>query len=149
MWVVCKLVWVSETCQLFLVPSWNSNTPLYPSKCCELGSVPRLLHLPLSCTWTHFWILQGVGSASKLVLALAMASLIMCSYYKIECSVCVLVRTLILQSSNFDWSFKGLGKLVLRLGSLENDIKVGNVINMWDLLVLSIFMQSYKVYAYG
>ncbi len=37
-WVVCKL-WVSEACQLFLVPSWSSNTPLYPSKCCELGSV--------------------------------------------------------------------------------------------------------------
>jgi hypothetical protein len=39
-WVVCRPVWVSEACQLFLVPSWSSNTPLYPSKCCELGSVP-------------------------------------------------------------------------------------------------------------
>jgi hypothetical protein len=38
-WVVCKPVWVSEACQLFLVPSRSSNTPLYPSKCCELGSV--------------------------------------------------------------------------------------------------------------
>jgi hypothetical protein len=38
---------------------------------------------------------------------------------------------------------------VLGWGSLENDIKVGNDINMWDLLVLLIFMQSYKVYAYG
>jgi hypothetical protein len=63
-WVVCRLVWVSEACQLFLVPSRSSNTPLYPSKCCELGSVPRLLLLPLFCTWIHFWILQGVGSAS-------------------------------------------------------------------------------------
>jgi hypothetical protein len=44
-WVVCRPVWVSETCQLFLVPSRSSNTPLYPSKCYELGSVPRL---PLS-----------------------------------------------------------------------------------------------------
>jgi hypothetical protein len=33
---------VSEACQLFLVPSRSSNTPLYPSKCCELGSVPQL-----------------------------------------------------------------------------------------------------------
>jgi hypothetical protein len=41
-WVVCKPVWVSKVCQLFLVPSRSSNTPLYPSKCCELGSVPRL-----------------------------------------------------------------------------------------------------------
>jgi hypothetical protein len=42
-WVVCKPVWVSEACQLFLVPSRSYNTPLYPSKCCELGSVLRLL----------------------------------------------------------------------------------------------------------
>ncbi len=27
---------MSEACQLFLVPSRSSNTPLYPSKCCEL-----------------------------------------------------------------------------------------------------------------
>jgi len=38
--VVCKPVWVSEACQLFLVPSRNSNTPLYPSKCCELRNMP-------------------------------------------------------------------------------------------------------------
>jgi hypothetical protein len=63
-WVVCRHVWVSEACQLFLVPSQSSNTPLYPSKCCELGSVPRLLPLLLFCTWTHFWVLQGVGRAS-------------------------------------------------------------------------------------
>jgi len=49
-WVVCKPVWVSEACQLFLVPSRSSNTPLYPSKCCELRSMPRLLFLPLFCT---------------------------------------------------------------------------------------------------
>jgi hypothetical protein len=29
-WVVCRLVWVSEACQLFLVPSRSSNMPLYP-----------------------------------------------------------------------------------------------------------------------
>jgi len=65
-WVVCRPVWVSETCQLFLVPSWSSNTPLYSSKCCELGSVPRLFPLPLFSTWIHIWVLQGVGSASSL-----------------------------------------------------------------------------------
>jgi hypothetical protein len=63
-WVVCRPVWVSEVCQLFLVPSQSSNTPFYPSKCCELRSVPRLLPLPSSCTWIHFWVLQGVGNAS-------------------------------------------------------------------------------------
>jgi hypothetical protein len=67
-WVVCKPMWVSEACQLFLVPSRSSNMPLYPSKCCELGSVPRLLLLPLSFTWTHIWILQGVGNASNTII---------------------------------------------------------------------------------
>jgi hypothetical protein len=63
-WIVCRPVWVSEACRLFLVPSQNSNTPLYPSKCCELGSVPRLVPPPLSFTLTHIWVLQGVGGAS-------------------------------------------------------------------------------------
>jgi len=56
-WVVCKPVWVSEACQHSLVPSRSSNTPFYPSKCYELGNVPQLLPLLLSCTWTHFWVL--------------------------------------------------------------------------------------------
>jgi hypothetical protein len=63
-WVVCRPVWVSKACQLFLVPSRSSNTPFYLSKCCELGSVPRLLPLSLSFTWTHIWVLPGVESAS-------------------------------------------------------------------------------------
>jgi hypothetical protein len=56
-WVVCRLVWVSEACQFFLVPSRSSNTSLYPSKCCELGSVLRLLLLPLLSTGAHIWAL--------------------------------------------------------------------------------------------
>jgi len=56
-WVVCKPVWVSEACQLFLVPSRSSNTPLYPSKCYELGSVLRLLLFLLLSTWVHIWVL--------------------------------------------------------------------------------------------
>jgi hypothetical protein len=43
MWVVCRPVWVTKACQLFLVPSRSSNSPLCPSKGCELGSVLRLL----------------------------------------------------------------------------------------------------------
>jgi hypothetical protein len=39
-WVLCRHVWMSEVCQLFLVPSWSSNMPFYPSKCCELGACP-------------------------------------------------------------------------------------------------------------
>jgi len=56
-WVVCRPVWVSETCQLFIVPSRSSNTPLYPSKCCELGSVLQLFLLPLLSIWAHIWVL--------------------------------------------------------------------------------------------
>jgi len=52
-WVVCRPVWVNEACQLFLVPSRSSNTPLYPPKCCELGSVLRLLLIPLLSNWAH------------------------------------------------------------------------------------------------
>ncbi len=44
-WVMCRPMWVNEACQLFLVPSRSSNTPLYPPKCYELGSVLRLLLL--------------------------------------------------------------------------------------------------------
>jgi hypothetical protein len=63
-WVVCRPMWVSEAFQLFLIASRSSNTPFYPSKCCELRSVPRLLPLMLSSTWIHIWVLLGVGSAS-------------------------------------------------------------------------------------
>jgi hypothetical protein len=46
-WVVCRPMWVTKACQLFLVPSRSSNPPLYPSKGCELGSVLQLLFIPL------------------------------------------------------------------------------------------------------
>jgi hypothetical protein len=67
-WVLCRHVWVSEACQHFLVPSRSSNTPLHPSNCCELKSVPQLLPLPLFSTWTHIWVLWRVRSASSWVL---------------------------------------------------------------------------------
>jgi hypothetical protein len=63
-WVLCRPVGVSGAYQLFLVPSRNSSTPFYPSKCSELRSVPRLFLLPLFFIWTHIWVFQGVGSAS-------------------------------------------------------------------------------------
>jgi hypothetical protein len=43
--------------------------PLYPSKCCELGSVCRLFPLPLSFTWIHIGVLQGVGNATFFILS--------------------------------------------------------------------------------
>jgi len=66
-WVVCRPVWVTKACQLFIVPSRSSNPPLYPSKGCELGSVLRLLLIPLLSIWAHIWVLWGIGSASLLV----------------------------------------------------------------------------------
>ncbi len=67
-WVLCRPMWVSEACQLFLVPSQSSSTPLYPLKWCELRSMPQLFLLSLFSSWTHIWVLQGVGSASRNVL---------------------------------------------------------------------------------
>ncbi len=67
-WVLCRPVWMSEACQLFLVPSRSSSTPLYPSKCYELGSVPQFFCFPLFSTWTHIWVFQGVGSASHILI---------------------------------------------------------------------------------
>jgi hypothetical protein len=29
--VLCRPVWVIEACQFFLIPSWSSSTPFYPS----------------------------------------------------------------------------------------------------------------------
>jgi hypothetical protein len=66
-WVLWRLMWVSEACQLFLVPSRSSNTSLYPTKCCELRSMPWLFLFPLFSTWIHIWVPQGIGSASTLV----------------------------------------------------------------------------------
>jgi hypothetical protein len=67
-WVLCRLVWVSEACQFFLVPSRSFNTPFYPSKCYEPRSMPRFLLLSLFYTWIHIWVPQGVGSASMYVI---------------------------------------------------------------------------------
>jgi hypothetical protein len=41
--VLCRFVWISEACQFFLVPSWSSNMPFYPFKCCGLGNGPNSL----------------------------------------------------------------------------------------------------------
>jgi hypothetical protein len=49
--VLCMPVWVSETCQLFLIPSQSSNTPLYPSKVLWAKERARLLALPLFFVW--------------------------------------------------------------------------------------------------
>jgi hypothetical protein len=83
-WVLCRPVWVSEACQLFLVPSQSSNTPLYPSKCCELGNVPWLFFLSLFFAWTHIWVFHGVGSASKWMNFMTLTSVTQCFLAKTQ-----------------------------------------------------------------
>ncbi len=51
--VLCKFLGVVEAYGFLLVPSQSSNTPFYPSKCCEPKSVPQLLTLLLFSIWTH------------------------------------------------------------------------------------------------
>jgi hypothetical protein len=60
--VLCMFVWVVEACHFFLVPSSNSNMPLYPSKVLWVKECAPTL--PLFSVWTHIWVPQGVGSAS-------------------------------------------------------------------------------------
>ncbi len=50
-WIVCL--------SFFLVPSRSSSTPLYPSKCLELGNMPRLFALQLFTLYIHIWVYQG------------------------------------------------------------------------------------------
>ncbi len=60
---LCRSKWMTKWLSFFLVPSQSSSMPLYPPKCCELASVPRLLALPLFSFQTHIWSLsrsQGV-----------------------------------------------------------------------------------------
>jgi hypothetical protein len=60
-------VWVSEVCQFFLVPCRSSNTPLYPSKCYELGSVPRFFRLPIPLSPWRSWVCVKNQATSWLV----------------------------------------------------------------------------------
>jgi hypothetical protein len=49
--VLCRSVWVNEACHFFLIPSWSSSTPLYPSivlRARERASTPCL---PLFSIW--------------------------------------------------------------------------------------------------
>jgi len=66
-WVVCRPVWVSQVCQLFLVPSRSSNMPLYPSRCCGLRSMLRLFFLSLfSYLGSHLSPFEELGVRHKI-----------------------------------------------------------------------------------
>jgi len=49
--VLCRPVWISEACQIFLVPSWSSNMPLYPSKVLRAREHAQFFALPLFFIW--------------------------------------------------------------------------------------------------
>jgi hypothetical protein len=49
--VLCRLVWINEACQFFLVPSRSSSTPLYPFKVLQAKERARLLILLLFYIW--------------------------------------------------------------------------------------------------
>jgi len=60
--VLCRSVWVSEACQLFLVPSRSSNTPLYPSKVLRTRErAPTLYSSDVFCLGFTFESLKELG----------------------------------------------------------------------------------------
>jgi hypothetical protein len=67
--VSCRSVWMIEACHFFLVPSWNSNTPFYPSivlrtkECASTFCSSIVFSLG-----TRIWVPQGVRSASMVAL---------------------------------------------------------------------------------
>ncbi len=92
-WVVCRPVWVTKACQLFLVPSRSSNPPLYPSKGCELGSVLQLLLISLLYTWAHIlsplrsWGCISLGLRLWQSLNIASRTLIGTPLVRLDCCV--------------------------------------------------------------
>ncbi len=71
MLLLCRFVWIIQACQFFLVPSRSFSTPLYPSKCCELGSGPNSLFFRCFQFGTHIWVCQRVallGNASLFIM---------------------------------------------------------------------------------
>jgi hypothetical protein len=66
MLVFCRSLWVSEACQLFLVPSWSSNTPLYPSKVLRAGErAPTLYSFVVLCLGFTFESFKELGMCHK------------------------------------------------------------------------------------
>jgi hypothetical protein len=59
--VLCRSVWVFEAFHFFLVPSWSSITPLYPSKVLR-----AMEHAPTPCLFIvfslglHVWVSERV-----------------------------------------------------------------------------------------
>jgi hypothetical protein len=60
--VLCRSMWVGEACQLFLVPSRSSSTPLYPSKVLWVREhAPTLYSSAVFCLGLTFESLKELG----------------------------------------------------------------------------------------
>jgi len=60
--VLCKLVWISEACQFFLVPSRSSRMPLYPSKVLRAKErAPTPYSFVVFCLGLTFESFKGFG----------------------------------------------------------------------------------------
>jgi len=64
--VLCKSVWVSKVCQLFLVPSRSSSTPLYPSKVRVREHAPTPYSFVVFCLGFTFESLKELGMCHML-----------------------------------------------------------------------------------
>jgi hypothetical protein len=54
MLVLCRFVWIIKACQFFLVPSRNSNTPIYLSKVLRTRERPWVFALLLFSVWDSY-----------------------------------------------------------------------------------------------
>jgi len=60
--ILCRSVWVDKACQLFLVPSRSSNTPLYPSKVLRVREcAPTFYSYVVFCLGLTFESLKELG----------------------------------------------------------------------------------------
>jgi len=58
-------MWVSDYLSLFLVSSWNSNTPFYPQSVMSQKTCFELLTFPLFSLHIHIWVYPGAWERVK------------------------------------------------------------------------------------
>jgi hypothetical protein len=81
--VLCRFVWVVEACQFFLVPSWNSNIPLYPSRVLRAKEcAPTLYYFDVSSLYSHLNPSRSLG-ARRCVLSITSIDVCSASYVHI------------------------------------------------------------------
>jgi len=65
--ILCRFMWVVEACQFFLVPSWSSSTPLYPSKVLQAKECALTPYSSAVFSLDSHLVPQGVGSTSSMM----------------------------------------------------------------------------------